>query len=137
VGPFIRRLPEDSQALACDSQPLWVLSCPISVFTDEKTRSALSVGRSRIYSIVTYSVALNDVRLRFNIPRITVVSCFSFLTLAVLVVIAVLSSFIPGPGPGPGPTAHPTSVVVVLPAEDGARCRASLYDRRPGFFNLS
>jgi hypothetical protein len=54
-------------------------------------------------------------------------------------VIAVLSSFIPGPGPGlgPGPTAHLTSVVVVLPAEDGARCRVSLYGRRPGFSNLS
>jgi hypothetical protein len=108
-------------------------------FTDEKTRSALSVGRSRIYLIAICSVALNDVRLRFNIPRITVVSCFSFLTLAVLMVIAVLSSFIPGPstGPGPGPTAHPTSVVVVLPAEDSARCRASLYNRRPSFSNLS
>jgi hypothetical protein len=108
-------------------------------FADEKTRSTLSVGQSRIYLITICSIALNNARLRFNIPRITVVSCFSFLTLVVLMVIAVLSSFIPGPSPGPcpGPTAHPTSVVVVLPAEDGARYRASLYDRRPGFSNLS
>jgi hypothetical protein len=108
-------------------------------FTDEKTRSALSVSRSRIYLIVICSVALNNVRIRFNIPRITVVSCFSFLTLAVLMVIVVLSSFIPGPspGPGPGPTTYLTSVVVVLPVKDGARCRVSLYNRRPGFSNLS
>jgi hypothetical protein len=110
-------------------------------FTDEKTRSTLSVSRSRIYSIAICSIALNNVRPRFNIPRIIVVSCFSFLTLTVLMVITVLSSFIPGPGTGPGPgpcpTAYLTGVVVVLPTEDGARCRVSLYDRRPSFSNLS
>jgi hypothetical protein len=37
-------------------------------------------------------------------------------------VIVVLSSFIPGPDTGPGPTTYLTSVVVVLPAKDGARC---------------
>jgi hypothetical protein len=62
-------------------------------FADEKTRSALSVGRSRMYSITISSVTLNDLRLRFSVSRITVVSYFSFLTLVVLTVIAVLSSF--------------------------------------------
>jgi hypothetical protein len=60
---------------------------------DEKTRSVLSVGRSRMYSIAISSVTLNDLRLRFSVSRITVVSYFSFLTLVVLTVIAVLSSF--------------------------------------------
>jgi hypothetical protein len=58
-----------------------------------KTRSVLSVGRRRIYSIAISSVTLNDLRLRFRVSCITVVSCFSFLTLVVLTVIAVLSSF--------------------------------------------
>jgi hypothetical protein len=90
---------------------------------DAKTRSALSVGRRRIYSIAISSVTLNDLRLRFRVSRITVVSCFSFLTLVVLTVIAVLSSFSLCARSIPSGAALSTSVVAVsvLFTGDGTR----------------
>jgi hypothetical protein len=101
-------------------------------FTNGKTRSSLSVCRSWMHPIAMSSVTWNEPRLRSSVSRITTVSCLSSLTLVMLMVTPVSSSFdlsITMVSTGLILSTIVVAVLLLL-AGDGNLCKVSLYSWR-------